>query len=221
MWTRFFPAVQYARQVIAAGTIGDVHHVSADIGYYFPPENRRIWDRTLGGGGLLDIGIYPLAFVTMVFGGQPEKVTAVGKLSDGGVDVYGTITLEYSGGRFGSVSYTTVAQMSETVTIVGSKGRILIHSPAHVPDRVTVFTNADGKQQESVFPWPEPAANATASNFGPTEGLLYEALAVTASILNKETENSEYPPSESLALTEIMDATRVAIGVVYPADTAN
>ncbi|TYZ57084.1 hypothetical protein PybrP1_010456 [[Pythium] brassicae (nom. inval.)] len=221
MWTRFFPAVQFARKVVDDGTIGDVHHVSADIGFCFPPENERIWDRTLGGGGLLDIGIYPLAFVTMVLGGQPEKVSAAGKLTDGGVDLYGTITLEYSGGRFGAVSYTCAAQMGESVTIVGSKGRVLVHSPAHVPSRVSVFTNADAQERVSVFPWPEPAANATPSNFGPTEGFQYEALAVTASILNKETENSEYPHAESLAITEIMDKVRAAIGVVYPADVAN
>lgn len=221
MWTRFFPAVQFTRQVIADGTIGDVHHVSADIGFAFPPENTRIWDRTLGGGGLLDVGIYPLAFVTMVFGGQPENVSAVGKLTDGGVDLYGTITLEYSGGRFGAVSYTCAAQMGESVTIVGSKGRVLIHSPAHIPSRVTVFTNADAQERVSVFPWPEPVANAAPSNFGGSEGLVYEARAVAASIVNHETENSEYPHAESLAISEIMDKVRAAIGVVYAADVVN
>lgn len=223
MWTRFFPAVRFVREVLAMNEIGDVHHVSADIGFYFPPDNQRLWDRALGGGGLLDIGIYSLAFVTMVFGGQPQKISAVGKLTEGGVDIYSSVTLEFSNFRFGTIEYTCLAQMGETVTIIGSKGRVHIHSPAHAPVRVTVvkYNGEDGAntEQVSIFPAPEPATNATPLNFGGSSGFLYEAQAVTASILNQELENSEYPLSESLAIMEIMDKVRADLGVVYDADT--
>lgn len=224
MWTRFFPAVQHVREVLAAKEIGDVHHVNADIGYYFAPENQRIWDRALGGGGLLDIGIYPLAFVTMVFGGEPVKISAVGKLSESGVDIYSSVTLEFSNYRFGTIEYTCLAQMGETVTIIGSKGRIHVHSPAHIPTQVTVVKYGEGEgasdtEVVSKFPAPERAANTTPDNFHGSSGFLYEARAVTKSILSGELENSEYPHSESLAIVGIMDKIRNDLGVVYDADT--
>lgn len=223
MWTRFFPAVAFVQRELAAKTIGDVHHVSADIGFAFAPDNTRIWDRALGGGGLLDIGIYPLAFVTMALGHAPESVSAAGKLSDTGVDVYGNVTLAYSGARFGAVTYTCLAQMGESVTIVGSAGRIHIHSPAHVPARVTVFTyESDGAspvERTHVFPTPVAAPSTTRNNFGGSEGFVYEAEAVTAAILDDEAlESRAFPHAESLALAMIMDKVRADIGVVYAAD---
>ncbi|DBA05325.1 TPA: hypothetical protein N0F65_007487 [Lagenidium giganteum] len=225
MWTRFFPATRHVRQLLKDKAIGDVHHVNADIGFYFPPDLDRIWDRTLGGGGLLDIGIYPLAFVTMVFGTQqPDRVSAVGKLSEGGVDIYGSLTLEYSNNRFATVQYTCLAEFGEAVTIIGTKGKIHIHTPAHTPTKVTTIRiGDDGQRHEQVssFPLPEPAPSATNFNFGGSAGFLHEAEAVTECINAKQLESSEYPQAESFTLTRIMDAVRQQLGVVYPADASS
>ncbi|KAJ0398480.1 hypothetical protein P43SY_006638 [Pythium insidiosum] len=221
MWTRFFPAVRFVREQLQKHVIGDVHHVQADIGFRFAPDNARLWERALGGGGLLDIGIYPLAFVTMVLGGDPERVTASGKLSDGGVDVYGAVTLEYSGNRFASVQYSCLADFAETVTIVGSKGRLHIHTPSHHPTHVTTTTYlADGStvEQLTVFPAPVAHPSATAFNYGGSEGFVYEAQAVTHAVQRGETQQHEYPLTESLALMKIMDAIRQQLGVRYEAD---
>jgi dihydrodiol dehydrogenase / D-xylose 1-dehydrogenase (NADP) len=220
MWTRFFPAVQHVRKVLASNEIGNVHHMNADIGYPFPQTYQRMWDRALGGGGLLDIGIYPLAFVTMVFGGEPQKISAVGKLSDGGIDMYSSVTLEFSERRFGTVQYSCLAQMEETVRIIGSKGRIHVHSPAHIPAEVTVVKyGEDGGNNTEQFPAPEPAANATPNNFEGSNGFLYEVQAVTKAILSGALECTEHPLSDSLALMGIMDKIRGDLGVVYDADT--
>ncbi|GLD92260.1 hypothetical protein PINS_up000793 [Pythium insidiosum] len=223
MWTRFFPAVRFVREQLQKNVIGDVHHINADIGFQFAPDNARLWERSLGGGGLLDIGIYPLAFVTMVFGGEPERVTATGKISDGGVDVYGAVTLEYSGNRFASVQYTCLAEFAETVTIIGSKGRLHIHTPSHRPTHVTTTTYlADGSttEQLTVFPAPVPHPSATTFNYGGSEGFVYEAQAVTDALQHQETQHSEYPLTESLALMKIMDDIRQQLGVRYDADLA-
>ncbi|EEY62591.1 trans-1,2-dihydrobenzene-1,2-diol dehydrogenase, putative [Phytophthora infestans T30-4] len=78
VWTRCFPFLKYVRQLISDGNIGDVHHVHGDIGIPFvnPMSNFR---SSLGDGALLGIGIYPLSFVTMVFGTKPLKITTTGK----------------------------------------------------------------------------------------------------------------------------------------------
>ncbi|TMW65525.1 hypothetical protein Poli38472_008167 [Pythium oligandrum] len=217
MWTRFFPAVRHVRELLQQKAIGEIFHVNADIGFAFDKDAARIWDRALGGGGLLDVGIYPLAFVTMALGGNPERITAVGKLSEGGVDVYGSVTLEYPGNRFGTVQYSCLAEFAEVVTIIGSKGKIVINSPAHIASQVTVI-DSNSSEKVSVFPHPEPHPKSTPLNFGGSYGFLYEIEAVTNAILAKQTEQSEYPPQESLEIQCIMDEVRRQLGVVYEAD---
>lgn len=213
MWARFFPAVRFVRQVIDDGGIGDVHHVHSALGVAFKADNNRIWKKELGGGGLLDIGIYVLATATMVFGFEPERVTSAGQLNDDGVDVYNSITLEYSGQRFATLEYSTLANISETVTITGTKGRIFIQPPAHASMEISVVTyDEPGKETEktSRFPWPNPSDHHS--------GFLYEAEAVTEAIHNNEIETSEYSHAESLGIMKIMDTIRKDLGLVYDAD---
>ncbi|RLN47551.1 hypothetical protein BBJ28_00014271 [Nothophytophthora sp. Chile5] len=213
MWTRFFPAIRFVRELIANKEIGDVHHMHAAFGVAFKPDNERIWSKELGGGGLLDIGVYVLAFVTMVLGVKPEKVTAAGKLNDGGVDVYNSVTLEYSGHRFATIEYSMLTKMSETVTITGTKGRVFIQAPAHATKEISVVTElANGQQEERrwLFPWPNPDDHHS--------GFLYEAEAVVQAIKSKQLEREEYPPDESLGIMTIMDKIRGDLGLVYPAD---
>ncbi|KAG1700989.1 hypothetical protein DVH05_011234 [Phytophthora capsici] len=214
MWARFFPAVRYVRQLIHEGVVGDVHHVHSAFGVAFKADNDRIWKKELGGGGLLDIGIYVLATATMVFGYEPEKVTSAGKLNADGVDLYSSVTLEYSGQRFATLEYSTLAKISESVTITGTKGRIFIHPPAHATMEISVVTYGDdGKETEktSRFPWPDPTDHHS--------GFLYEAEAVTEAIRNDRIECSEYPHAESLGIMKIMDTIRNDLKLEYAADT--
>ncbi|KAF4045268.1 putative Oxidoreductase family NAD-binding domain-containing protein [Phytophthora infestans] len=220
MWTRFFPSIRHVRQLLADKEIGDVHHVHASFGIQFDVVNTRMWHNELGGGGLLDIGIYPLAFATMVFGAKPDKITSAGKLNDGGIDIYNSVTLEYSDSRFATVEYTMLANTDETVTISGSKGRIHLPTPAHTATEVQVVKYLeDGTQKETTtsFPWPAPAAGVT-FNYGGSEGFRYEAETVIKAIQNKEAESKEYPLDESLQIMTIMDKIRKDLGLVYPAD---
>ncbi|KAG3118750.1 hypothetical protein PI124_g8634 [Phytophthora idaei] len=106
MWTRFFPSIRFVRKLLHDNEIGEVCHVHAEIGYPFPKGEARLWKNELGGGGLLDIDIYPLAFATMVFGTEPEKVTSAGTLNDGGVDVHNSVTLRYSDNRIATIEYS-------------------------------------------------------------------------------------------------------------------
>ncbi|OQR87500.1 dimeric dihydrodiol dehydrogenase [Achlya hypogyna] len=219
MWTRFFPAVRQVRALLRDGVLGAVHAVKADMGFAFPANADRIWKRSLGGGGLLDIGIYPLAFVSMVFEGEePENVHTVGATSaDEGVDTYAVVTLQYSKNRFGTIQYSCLADFVEEVVIVGEKGTLRINAPAHVADRITLSLHGQ-PSQEMHFPHPAPAPSKSSFNFGGSVGFMYEGEAVTQCILNNERECSEYALSESLLLSRVMDSARKSLGVVYEAD---
>ena len=101
MWTKFFPAVSEVRRLIEAGTIGDVVSVHADFAFSDDPVDGipRIWRRAHAGGGLLDVGIYPLAMASMVFGGRkPASVVATGALREG-IDATGGAVLRYDNKR--------------------------------------------------------------------------------------------------------------------------
>ncbi|POM58467.1 Trans-1,2-dihydrobenzene-1,2-diol dehydrogenase [Phytophthora palmivora] len=213
MWTRFFPSIRFVRKLLNDHEIGEVRHVHAEIGYPFPKDEARLWKNELGGGGLLDIGIYPLAFATMVFGTEPEKVTSTGTLNDGGVDVHNSVTLHYSDLRFATIEYSMLVQLSETVTISGTTGRIHIHTPAHLATEVSVIRSVGPGKEESKttqFAWPD-ADNGYS-------GFLHEGEAVTKAIQTNQLEAEEYSLDESLGIMTIMDKIRKDIGLVSVLD---
>jgi predicted dehydrogenase len=96
MWTRFFPAVKKARELIAAGAIGEPVLFQADFGFCGNPETQdRVFNPALGGGALLDIGIYPIAAASLCFRcSAPVEVKAVGTLGASGVDEIGSLALQ-------------------------------------------------------------------------------------------------------------------------------
>jgi len=216
MWTRFFPCVRRVRELIKDGAIGNVHFVDGAIGWAFDKNNARAWKRELGGGSLLDIGIYPLAFLTMILGSKPEKISAVGELTEEGIDSYVSATLQYSGSRFGTFQSTFLGNMNDIVTIIGSKGKIIVQSMAHTATEIKVVI--DGKESTETFPLPPLAPNATKLNFGNSQGFAYEGAEVTKCILEGKTQSPEYTLEESLDVAIIMDKIRADIGVVYEED---
>ncbi|MDQ1541907.1 MAG: hypothetical protein QOH29_2633, partial [Actinomycetota bacterium] len=107
MWTRFLPHVVRIRELIAAGRLGELRSLTADHGQWFPSNPEfRLFAPELGGGALLDLGIYPLSFASMLFG-RPTTVTAVSDKAMTGVDAQTAVVLQYEGGRQ-SVSFTTL-----------------------------------------------------------------------------------------------------------------
>lgn len=221
IWTRFFPAMQFVRELLAQQRIGDVKNLHADMGVAFPSAVKSVWSRAMGGGGLNCIGLYPLSFATLVFGTEPVKVTAVGGLSSDGVDTFAAITLEYADQRFATVEYTMLSNMEASVQIVGTTGRIEIHNPAYAPTEVTVTEFVPGGKDEvatkSVFPKPLRPTDA-GFNYSRSEGLAYEAEAVTKAVLDKQTEMAEYPLDEAVGLARLMQKIRRQVGVVYDSD---
>ncbi|EGZ19402.1 hypothetical protein PHYSODRAFT_327668 [Phytophthora sojae] len=205
--------IRFVRKLLADNEIGEVRHVHAEIGYPFPQDEARLWKNELGGGGLLDIGIYTLAFTTMVFGTKPEKVTSAGTLNDGGVDIHNSVTLQYTDQRFATIEYSMLVQLSETVTISGTTGRIHIHTPAHLATEVSVIRSVGPGQEEATtktFPWPDPDNGYS--------GFLHEGEAVTKAIQSEKLEADEYSLEESLGIMTIMDKIREDISLAYPAD---
>lgn len=218
MWTRFFP--MYKQLAVTIKEIGEIVHFIGDFGFVAPTTIQRLFDPAIGGGGLLDIGIYPIAAAFFAFGhATPSEVKAVGILSDTGVDVNGSVILKFPTGS-ASLSYTLLAQTPGEQLIIGTEGSIRIHNPSHAPTSFTLSTSTrtDSQDKKFDFPLPKNAESNPPLNFPNSQGMQYQATAVATAIANSLVECPEYPPSETLEIMKVMDEIRKQIGVKYAVD---
>ncbi|MBA2246581.1 MAG: Gfo/Idh/MocA family oxidoreductase [Chloroflexia bacterium] len=206
MWTRFRPAMVKVREVLASGAIGDITLVTANIGWKagFDPASR-LYDPELGGGALLDGGVYPLSFVSMVLG-APSEVTGLAVLGKTGVDEQEAISLLHPSGAVACVGVTIRANPISLATIVGTSGRIQIDHDFHKPISFTVFV--DGKEPER-HEYPLAEGN----------GYQFEAMHVMECLQQGVTESPIMPLDESLTIMNTMDTLRAQWGVRYPQET--
>ncbi|XP_057569444.1 trans-1,2-dihydrobenzene-1,2-diol dehydrogenase isoform X1 [Hippopotamus amphibius kiboko] len=210
IWTRFFPAVEALRSVLAQGTLGDLRVVRADFGKNFTHVHRAV-DWAQAGGGLLDIGIYCLQFISMVFGGQkPEKISAVGRHHETGVDDTVTVLLQYPGGVHGSFTCSITAQLSNTVSVSGTKGMAQILNPCWCPTELVV----KGERKE----FPLPPAPGKEFNYTNGMGMSYEAKHVRECLQKGLKESPVIPLAESELLADVLEEVRKAIGITFPQD---
>lgn len=164
MWTRFFPAVRKARELIAAGEIGPIKAVHSDFGFVIDAVARpHMIDPAQGGGGLMEIGCYPIAASLMALGSEEGLGVAAAGFVKGGVDLGAGITLTRPDGCIASLTYSLQAQTPEETLLVGTEGYIRIHPPAHCPTKITM-TKVGGREssEDSVFEFPLPQPHATA-----------------------------------------------------------
>ncbi|MDJ0333599.1 Gfo/Idh/MocA family oxidoreductase [Salinibacterium sp. G-O1] len=204
MWTRFLPKSTVIRQLLDDGVLGDVRLTSAELSFKFgfDPEHR-LYNRELGGGALLDLGVYPLSFIHFVMG-APDAVHASGSLCSTGVDEQAAITLEYAGGAQGFAATTVLASGSNGAVITGTSARIEVQPNFIAPGGFTLISADDER-----LDWHDEPSSG---NF--TEGLVWQAAAVAQHIADGRTEAPEHPMSTAIAVLETIDDARTQLG--YP-----
>jgi predicted dehydrogenase len=200
MWMRTIPAIRRIAELVADGTIGEVTAVYADFGVAGPFEpSHRMRNPALGGGALLDLGVYPITFAHL-FLGPPQRATALATLTPEGVDENTGIVLGYDSGAIASLHCGIVGESPITATIVGETGRIELPSPFFRPDRFTLYR---GERAEVVQ---VPIRG---------NGMGYEAEEVMRCLRDGLTESQLVPLSSTLDVMRCMDAIRAQIGVTY------
>ncbi|MEO0565455.1 MAG: Gfo/Idh/MocA family oxidoreductase [Chloroflexota bacterium] len=202
VWMRFIPAIVKLRQLIAEGAIGDILMIHAHINMALSSNPRdRVLNPVLGGGALLDVGIYPLNFTTMLLG-FPESYDAHVRLGETGVDTQETMLLRYPDGVAALLSAGVTADLPNDAVIKGSKGYIVVHEEFWNPRKLTV------KQQNA-----EPDVIHLPYD---STGLNYEAVAVCEDIFAGRHDNAIMPLETTLKLLQMMDDLRGRWGVTYP-----
>jgi predicted dehydrogenase len=202
MWTRFIPLISEVRRLVADGAIGEVRMISADFGYRtgFNPASRA-FDPVLGGGALLDVGIYPLSLASMLLG-TPDRIAGLAELGQTGVDEQSAFVLGYPGGQLAVLSTAVRTNTPHDAVIMGTDGMIRIHPPFWIPKTMTL-KGAGKKAQVIEIPY-------TANGYN------YEAAEVVDCVRAGKLESTVMPLDESLALMQTMDAIRAQWGLKYP-----
>ncbi|TDQ46105.1 Gfo/Idh/MocA family protein [Actinorugispora endophytica] len=205
MWTRFAPAAREIDRLLADGAIGELRLLNADFGNAVPYDPRsRMWAPELGGGALLDLGVYPVALASH-FLGELTVVGATGRLAPNGVvDAQSAVIVEGDKGTTGLLSCSLDAPLPNRVALAGTRGRIELDRWWCPTDFVLY---RDGREPEA-FAFPHRA-----------NGYEHEAEEVARCVAAGELQSPLMPWDESLRVMRVLDEVRDRLGVVYPADT--
>jgi predicted dehydrogenase len=209
MWTRFLPHVARIRELLAGGALGDIRTVIADHGQWFERDAaHRLYAPALGGGALLDLGVYPVSFASMVLG-TPSRVTAVADLAFTGVDAQTSMLLQYDGGAHAVLTTTLQAVSTTRAAIIGTEGRIEIDRRFYGPTTFSLIRR-EGSRDGEVERYDEPHEG---------RGLRHQADHVNRCVRLGRTESLVMPLDESVAIMATMDEVRRQVGVAYPGET--
>lgn len=200
MWTLFLPHYQYVLNLIQSRELGDITHLKADFGYQFDFDAQsRVYNKSLGGGSLLDIGIYPV-FTALSMLGIPGTIEAKAKMSSTDVDENCKMLFQYKNGVEAELYSSVVYDTKTEAIITFEKGTVLIHSMFHEPSRLTIET--ENGVEEKTF---EVRTN----------GYSFEAAHVNEMLLNNRKESTLMSFDMSLQLIQLLDRIRDEIGLEY------
>jgi predicted dehydrogenase len=204
MWTRFMPALAEVKRIIASGEIGAVRQVVADFGFRaaFGPEHR-VFNPALGGGALLDLGIYPLSIAAALLG-PVESVRAQAEMGATGVDVQTGFTLRHRDGGLSACSCSLQARTPCELTVSGEFGHVRMNTMFHRTQSLSVVL-ADGTSRNVAVPF-----------IG--NGYVHEAIEAQRCWREGLIESPGMTHEETLALMGVMDEVRRQIGLSYDAD---
>lgn len=202
MWTRFLPVTLKVKELLSQGVIGDIRILKADFGFRtdWNPEGRLL-NPELGGGALLDVGIYLCSYASMIYGVQPTEIKSIAHIGTTGVDEQFSMLFGYKEGKMAQLTGAVRTKTTEDVWIFGTEGYI------HLPDfwhGKSLELCVEGKEIEHY----EIPYEATGYN--------YEASEVMNCLRTGKLESETMPLNESLDIMNTMDTIRKQWGLKYP-----
>ncbi len=200
LWTYFIPHYQFVLQTVHSGELGAIQSVKADFGIDVPKDpTHRLYNKKLGGGGLLDVGIYPL-FAAMTLLGTPEAIAAKATLDTNGIDLNCDMELTYPNQVKAHLFSAIDTQTDTTCHIELEKGTIRINSRFHDPTNVTITKN--GITETIDFPVT-------------VHGYHYEIVHCQEMLAKGRTESNIMTFEKSMELITLLDNVREKIGLRY------
>jgi predicted dehydrogenase len=203
MWTRFLPLMDKVRQLLAEKTIGQIRMLAVEFGFQFANTNEKSWLLTpdLAGGALLDVGVYPLALSSMLFG-PPQQIHSAAYLGRAGVDEQNAIILTFDEGHLSVIYSANRLETPHEATSMGTSGMIRLHRSWWSGNKLTLIH--PGKKDQFIE---LPSHD---------KGHIYEIKAVHDALGAGKLETALMPLDESLSIMKTMDAIRGQWGLKYP-----
>ncbi len=202
MWTRFLPAHLALNKYIADGVIGEIRTIIADHSQYLPyPKHARLWEPELGGGALLDLGIYPISFAQR-FLGNPVKIFSTAQLTDKFVDENTTMVFEYSRGETALMSTCLSVAGPVSAIILGTNGRIEIDQRFYAQSTFRIYNQAN----KAIVEYNQPIEGV---------GHRYQGLESERCVNEGLLESPLMDLQSSIDIMKSMDEVRKQIGVKY------
>jgi len=208
IWSRCLPAYKALKEELRSGSIGDVKQVIATFGEKI--DVPRMHKKELGGGTVLDLGIYTIQLAQLVFDGAEPLVVGAGHQGEDGVDECSSVTLVYTNGRMATLITHSKVQLPNTATIVGTKGTITVPRPVWTPLGLETPAN--------IHQFQLPSGSTHSYNFINSANMAHESAHVRDCLNQNLTESPLVTLEESIVLARIMETIRKQIGVTYPQD---
>ena len=203
-WTRFIPSMKKVIEIVQKEEIGRVVSIQADFGFKAPYDPKsRLFDKEMGGGSLLDVGVY-LIFLTTTLLGEPRSVLARATFGPTGVDEQCAMIFEYENGVLATLLCSIVSDNTQEASINGSKSRIHIDQPFFGQTTINIFTN-----------W-KPRGLVKFEY--PSNGLNYQVLEVHRCLDEGKTESDIWSFGDSLLVQKTVDRVREVINLRYKED---
>jgi dihydrodiol dehydrogenase / D-xylose 1-dehydrogenase (NADP) len=204
MWMRFNPAIRKLVEILNAKIIGEITQIQADFCVELPYDKLgRVFNPELGGGAMLDVGVYPLNFAYLVFGEDPIQAESSAKMGETGVDYQSAYMLKYKSGAIAMLSSSVEFNKPNEAWIYGTKGHI--HLPLFYKPQVIHIHMNGGSTETLQIPFV-------------STGYSYEAEAVMESIEQGRNECALMPLHQTLNVIELMDRFRNSWGFKYPGE---
>ena len=240
MWTRFIPAVKEVKRLVDSGAIGRVRLMQGTFAFAATPNPAsRLFDPVMGGGALLDIGIYPVSFAHHMLG-APEMVRGLATIGDTGVDVQSTYQLHYSGGALADLSASLLVPGHNEFILYGETGTLRLCKPFYSAHRFVLEQHALPVAHHAALANPaglrkllaSPAARSLRRRLSslaaawpsgrshtlpfPGYGYQFELTEVCRCLREQRTESDTMPLQHTLEVMRMMDELRSQWGLVYP-----
>lgn len=200
IWTRYMPSRALIREAVDSGIIGEATSLTANLGYVIKDKERLVKPE-LGGGALLDLGVYPINFALMVFGEDYEEVSAEAVLSDQGVDLQNSITLKWRDGRMAVLHSNMQAITDRRGIVYGDKGFLVVEN---INNCETIGVYDLDRNLVKQYEIPEQIT-----------GYEYEVESCRNAIEKGAIECKEMPLADSIAVMELLDRIRGILGIQY------
>lgn len=203
MWTRFLPLMVRVRELLGGDAIGDVRMVQADFGFRsnVKPEGR-LFNLALGGGGLLDVGVYAVSFASMILG-SPSSIASSAVIGETGVDEQAGIVFTYPDGQMAVLTCAVRTRTPHEATIMGTDGYIRLHSSFWNGTKATLHRGADIEEIDEPYPG---------------NGYNLEAAEVARCVRVGKIESDIIPHDESISIIGTLDDIRSQWSLKYPTE---